>query len=332
MDRTSYSSATSVLLVACTVAVGAVAVCAVAGAQGSGEATAAGCEQTVEAVAAAPLYLIARDNARDLAGVLAGYTEDVVWLPPQGGSIVGKAAIRQRYEAMFANVVALESDVAEAVAAGEWGFARGSTRGTLTAADGARTAVDGTFVAVTRCEQGRWRVARLIWNDAAEPKAEPSSPPAEVERENGPCELDERYSELDFWVGSWDVEVDGFAVGKNSIQPTLGGCAVVERWTDRDGRLGMSLFYVDRVSGDWKQVWVTDGGMTKEKRLVERFPGGGVRFQGTIRLPSGKQVLDRTTLTPLEGGRARQVIEQSDDGGAHWSTGFDAVYVPAATE
>ncbi len=64
----------------------------------------------------------------------------------------------------------------------------------------------------------------------------------------------------------------------------------------------------------------------KEKREVERQANGALRFQGEIPLPDGGSYLDRTTLTPLEGERVRQVIEVSRDGGTTWRVTFDAIY------
>lgn len=63
--------------------------------------------------------------------------------------------------------------------------------------------------------------------------------------------------------------------------------------------------------------------------MIARLPGGGVRFQGELRHPDGHIVLDRTTLTPLDGGEVRQLIEVSSDGGSSWRRAFDARYRPA---
>ena len=139
---------------------------------------------------------------------------------------------------------------------------------------------------------------------------------------------------LDFWVGDWKVMVGEQQVGTNRIRKVLDGCAVTEEWTDARGREGRSLFYMSPASGGWRQVWVTDRalvpGGVKEKRLIARFPDGALRFQGEIAADE-VVVLDRTTWTPLDNGRVRQVIERSDDGGATWRTGFDAVCVRVAT-
>jgi hypothetical protein len=69
----------------------------------------------------------------------------------------------------------------------------------------------------------------------------------------------------------------------------------------------------------------------KEKTRVAAG-GDTLRFQGTIALPNGRRILDRTSLIPLSVGRVRQVIERSTGGGATWTTGFDATYSPVASD
>ena len=121
-------------------------------------------------------------------------------------------------------------------------------------------------------------------------------------------------------------------VGTNRITKVLRGCAVSEEWRDADGNQGRSLFYVDPTGRQWKQVWVTDDarrvGGTTEKHLIARLNGGGVRFQGELRLPGGRMLLDRTTLTPEGRTEVRQLIEVSNDGGTTWRATFDARYRP----
>jgi hypothetical protein len=140
------------------------------------------------------------------------------------------------------------------------------------------------------------------------------------------------FGALDFWLGDWDVFVGDQRVGSDRVYSILDGCAVIEEWTDAAGSEGRSLFWVQPAGGGWRQVWVTDRatlpGGTKEKAMTATPPGGGVRFQGEIPLEGGGSYLDRTTLTPLGGGRVRQLIEISTDGGATWEARFDAVYVP----
>jgi hypothetical protein len=144
------------------------------------------------------------------------------------------------------------------------------------------------------------------------------------------CTSDSTFNLLDFWVGSWDVYVGTALDGHDRVSRILAGCAVTEEWSDADGSKGLSLFFVQPGTHDWRQVWVTEqatrpGGL-KEKRLIERLAGGGVRFQGTIIGPRGNAYLDRTTLTPLPSGEVHQVIEASRDSGATWHSLYDAVY------
>lgn len=150
------------------------------------------------------------------------------------------------------------------------------------------------------------------------------------------CAEIEGFGRLDFWVGRWDVHVDGRKVGDNRIEKIVGGCALMEHWQSASGGEGKSLFYYLPATSEWKQVWVTpraaSPGGVKEKTRVASYEGPGVRFQGVIRRPGGDSYLDRTTLTPLDDGRVRQVIETSSDGGDSWQVRFDAVYVPVGAE
>ena len=133
-----------------------------------------------------------------------------------------------------------------------------------------------------------------------------------------PCQSDPDYHKLDFWVGTWDVydNHDGTLNGTDVVEKIVDGCAIVENWKEADGSgEGKSLFYYQAAKKQWKQVWVTDAGPIKEKQLIEEMKDGGVRFQGEILHPDGKSHLDRTTLTPLAGGRVHQVIEISRDAG-----------------
>jgi hypothetical protein len=66
------------------------------------------------------------------------------------------------------------------------------------------------------------------------------------------------YRQLDFWVGTWDVRLDGSdtVIGTNIIEKTLNSCAVLEHWSDARGSRGKSLFYYHPADKVWKQEWV----------------------------------------------------------------------------
>ena len=150
---------------------------------------------------------------------------------------------------------------------------------------------------------------------------EPPPPPT--------CADDPVFAVLDFWLGDWEVYVNDTLAGHNHIAKILDGCAVTEDWVSVDGKRGHSLFYYVPVEQSWRQVWVTGRAMfpggVKEKSLVERTENA-VRFQGEIRKNSGSY-LDRTTLTAMESGEVRQLIEISTDDGSTWKAVFDGRYV-----
>ncbi len=164
------------------------------------------------------------------------------------------------------------------------------------------------------------------------PSAGAQNPPSTPKKPTS-CEEDARYQTLDFWVGAWNVvDWKGREQGTNEIVKLLKGCVIQENWAGAGGSgEGKSWFYFNHHTGEWKQIWMTDLATavsgTKEKRLIARYADGGVRFQGTLRTPDGRSVLDRTTLRPEKDGRVRQVIEISTDGGTTWRTTFDAFYV-----
>jgi len=165
-------------------------------------------------------------------------------------------------------------------------------------------------------------VASLAGWGTASAQVRSRTPPA--------CAETPGFHTLDFWLGEWEVYVGEMLVGTNHIEKILDGCALLEHWVDRRGGEGKSLFYFLPTTGEWKQVWVTERatspGGVKEKRLVETTGGGSVRFLGEIVGRDGLFYLDRTTLTPLEGGRVRQLIEVSGDGGSTWRPTFDGEY------
>lgn len=63
------------------------------------------------------------------------------------------------------------------------------------------------------------------------------------------------------------------------------------------------------------------GGL-KRKTLIASGKSGVV-FQGEVISDSAAPDLDRTTLTPLDGGRVRQLIEISTDAGSTRRPAFD---------
>lgn len=152
-----------------------------------------------------------------------------------------------------------------------------------------------------------------------------------ADRNLRPCEYDEQYRLLDFWLGDWDVFInDGQKIGASKIQKLAYGCALAEDYEQMDGFVGHNLFYFNNVSGEWKMIWVTGAaialGGLKEKILITRSESGALRFQGELPDQSGYKVVDRSTVTPVGNDRVDLVIQQSRDGGDNWMTTFSGYY------
>lgn len=160
---------------------------------------------------------------------------------------------------------------------------------------------------------------------ALAPVAHAQDAPPELPR---PCEESEAHRQLDFWVGDWRVlGAEGQVLGTSRVRSRHGGCVIEEEWTSaRGGGSGLGMSFVDGEDGRWRQVWVGSTG------TVVRYEGelrdGAMRFQGRTSAADGEVTLSRATLEPVEGGRVRQRIERSSDGGTTWTRYFEGTYVP----
>ena len=140
-----------------------------------------------------------------------------------------------------------------------------------------------------------------------------------------PCAYDEAFSAFDFWVGDWVVH-DGSGVmqGTNAITRDERGCVLTEKWTSATGGTGMSINFLDRITGEWVQVWNSEGGSQIQIR-------GGMTDEGMLLVGTLHNVSAGTTFpfrglwTPLPDGRVRQFFEQSNDGET-WVPWFEGFY------
>lgn len=141
-----------------------------------------------------------------------------------------------------------------------------------------------------------------------------------------PCEQDPRFGEFDFWVGAWDVHVaDGSFAGSNVIERAQRGCVLIENWSSAGGGGGMSVNYLDKVSGKWVQIWNDAGG--SQINIRGGLTDEGMLLVGTIHyVASGQTLPFRGLWTPLPDGRVRQFFEQSADDGETWSPWFEGFY------
>ena len=149
---------------------------------------------------------------------------------------------------------------------------------------------------------------------------------ATMSRSAYPCEHDEAFAEFDFWVGDWVVRGPGGTLaGTNSITKEERGCVLLEHWENTAGGTGQSINYVDKITGEWVQVWNAEGG--SQINIRGAMTDDGMRLTGTLHTIGNDTTIPfRALWTLLPDGRVRQFFEQSTDGGETWTTWFEGFY------
>lgn len=146
-------------------------------------------------------------------------------------------------------------------------------------------------------------------------------------RENAfPCLTTEVQRHFDFWIGKWDVLVNGQKVGVNNITLAEGGCALHERYTTARIYSGQSINYYDPLDKKWHQVWVDSGGGVLDYTEVDRSEGM-IQFEADYLNSAGVLTKSRLTFTANDDGSVRQLFEASSDSGETWTASFDGLYV-----
>jgi len=129
-------------------------------------------EQDREGIEALQKREIAASIAFDVSALLDLWSDDGVLLPPRHEPVVGKAALKRFLEEkkeQFANydVLAYNADWNEVMVVGEYAYQWGtvSIRTRPSSGGESETAVHAMRI-LKREEDGAWRVARAMWNEA----------------------------------------------------------------------------------------------------------------------------------------------------------------------
>jgi hypothetical protein len=138
------------------------------------------------------------------------------------------------------------------------------------------------------------------------------------------------YRQLDFWLGRWkalDDDGKGSYVARDDITSILGGCVVLERYRQKDGRDGNGVTIYDASRHLWHQTWVTNSGQLLI--LEGRFMGGVLTMSGDDLEQGGRRVWYRVSWRQQAAGTAgvRETAVTSKDGGRSWQPAFDILFV-----
>jgi tetratricopeptide (TPR) repeat protein len=140
-----------------------------------------------------------------------------------------------------------------------------------------------------------------------------------------PCMVTPEHRQFDFWIGEWNVTMQGQQAGTSSIQRVVDGCVIFENWTGAQGGNGKSFNYYDKNDQKWHQLWVGNGG--NAINFSGEYKDGAIRYEAATPAANGIKTLQRMTFFKLEGDKVRQLWETSTDDGKTWTVAFDGMYV-----
>ena len=136
-----------------------------------------------------------------------------------------------------------------------------------------------------------------------------------------PCKFDDNYRKFDFWVGEWDVYIQGQKIAESSITNTNGNCGILENWRPTNSNGGNSISYYDPADKKWKQNWVA-GGSVSHYEEPENYSDGDIQL-----IAKGNNNWFRMIWTYNKiDDTVRQTQESSTDEGKTWTMGFYGLY------
>lgn len=132
------------------------------------------------------------------------------------------------------------------------------------------------------------------------------------------------HRQFDFWIGDWNVTVQGNQAGTNDVTLEENGCILHEHWIGSRGSTGQSFNFYDRSIGKWQQFWVDNQG--NYLHLTGSYADNRLVLIGTAPGPDGKPQQQRLTFFRNDDGSVRQLWEASADRGRSWQVVFDGLY------
>jgi uncharacterized protein (TIGR02246 family) len=107
-------------------------------------------------------------NASDTRAVMPLYAEDGVFMPQNSQSVIGKAAVRQAYDAVFkAITLKVKFTIAEVIVMSpQWAFVRTNSAGTqkINATGAASAEGNQELFIFKKSDDGKWRIARYSFS------------------------------------------------------------------------------------------------------------------------------------------------------------------------
>jgi hypothetical protein len=140
-----------------------------------------------------------------------------------------------------------------------------------------------------------------------------------------PCSSPEG-SQLDFWVGNWDLYSADTLTGSNTIYKIMDGCTVQENFSNPAGYLGKSWSVYSPQMKQWQQTWVDNqGGFIY---LTGAFENDKMTLTTQPRkLPNGKEIISRMIFYNITPNSFDWDWQATRDAGVTWTSNWKIHYV-----
>lgn len=140
-----------------------------------------------------------------------------------------------------------------------------------------------------------------------------------------PCSVRSDFRYLDFFVGDWDLQIQGQSIQTTNVRLDLAGCVVLQDDSVQNGYQAKATHFYNADLGKWQQTYIDTRG--EFALWTGEVKDGVLTYRREAVAANGATTSHRSTFTKMEADRIHQVYEQSTDGGKTWTTTFDAFYV-----
>jgi hypothetical protein len=133
-------------------------------------------------------------------------------------------------------------------------------------------------------------------------------------------------TELDFWIGEWDVTWGESGLGTNRLTRILNGRVIREEFSGAGPKAsleGLSVSVYDPDRRLWRQTWVDDQGGYLDL-VGDRMDGVFVFRRAALEIGPGTE--QRMAFRDIEADAFRWTWEQSPDAGVTWVVRWEIDY------
>jgi hypothetical protein len=140
---------------------------------------------------------------------------------------------------------------------------------------------------------------------------------AQTQPAQKPCSSPEA-SQLDFWVGSWELTWNDTSKGSNTITKIMDGCTLHENFLDPVlNYRGESWSVYNPAAKMWQQTWVDNSGAYIA--LTGKFENNEMTLSTQPRkLPDGKEIISKMVFYNITAKSFDWRWEASTDSGTTW--------------